>query len=96
MWFMNNAMAKPDNAGAGSTDYMHLFGIVALGYMSARMAKASAKALAAGETDDAAFHETKLTLAKHFMERHMPETSLRLARVSAGADTMMGLDAEAF
>ena len=26
-------MAKPDNAGAGSTDYMHLFGLVALGYM---------------------------------------------------------------
>ena len=23
MWFMQNAMAKPDNAGAGATDYMH-------------------------------------------------------------------------
>ena len=33
MWFMQNAMTKPDNAGAGSTDYMHLFGLVALGYM---------------------------------------------------------------
>ncbi|WP_029060068.1 acyl-CoA dehydrogenase C-terminal domain-containing protein [Stappia stellulata] len=96
MWLMNNAMTKPDNAGAGSTDYMHLFGIVALGYMSARMAKASAAALASGDAQDAAFHETKLTLAKHFMERHMPETALRLARVSAGSDTMMGLDAEAF
>src|SRR4029077_15814096 len=32
MWFMQNAMAKPDNAGAGSYDYMHLFGLVALGY----------------------------------------------------------------
>jgi acyl-CoA dehydrogenase len=96
MWFMNNAMAKPDNAGAGSTDYMHLFGLVALGYMWARMAKASAAALASGDATDAAFHQTKLTLAKHFMERHMPETALRLARVSAGADTIMGLDAEAF
>ncbi len=46
MWFMQNAMAKPDNAGAGSTDYMHLFGLVALGYMWARMAEA---ALRAGE-----------------------------------------------
>ncbi len=41
MWFMNNAFANPDNAGAGSTDYMHLFGLVALGYMWARMAKAA-------------------------------------------------------
>ena len=32
MWFMQNAMAKPDNAGAGSYDYMHLFGLVALAY----------------------------------------------------------------
>ncbi|WP_306027244.1 acyl-CoA dehydrogenase C-terminal domain-containing protein [Stappia sp. MMSF_3263] len=96
MWFMNNAMAEPDNAGAGSTDYMHLFGTVALGYMWARMAKASAAALASGSSGDDRFHETKLTLARYFMERHMPETGLRLARISAGAETMMGLDADAF
>ena len=34
-------MAKPDNAGAGVYDYMHLFGLVAMGYMWARMAKAA-------------------------------------------------------
>jgi acyl-CoA dehydrogenase len=28
---MQNALGNPDNAGAGSTDYMHLFGLVALG-----------------------------------------------------------------
>ena len=28
MWFVQNAMAKPDNAGAGSHDYMHMFGLV--------------------------------------------------------------------
>ena len=39
MWFMNNALANPDHAGAGATDYMHLFGLVALGFMWARMAK---------------------------------------------------------
>ncbi|HEY2757330.1 MAG TPA: acyl-CoA dehydrogenase C-terminal domain-containing protein, partial [Pseudolabrys sp.] len=41
MWFMNNAMAKPDNAGAGSYDYMHLFGLVALGYMWCKIAETS-------------------------------------------------------
>jgi hypothetical protein len=41
MWLMQNAMAKPDNAGAASTDYMHLFGLVSLGYMWALMAKAA-------------------------------------------------------
>ena len=41
MWFMQNAMGKPDNAGAGSYDFMHLFGLVALGYMWAQIAKAA-------------------------------------------------------
>ncbi len=48
MWFMQNAMAKPDNAGAGSTDYMHLFGLVALGYMWGRMAAAAQDKLKSG------------------------------------------------
>jgi len=39
MWLMQNGMKNPDNAGAASTDYMHLFGLVTLGYMWAKMAK---------------------------------------------------------
>ena len=48
MWLMQNALAKPDNAGAGATDYMHLFGLVALGYMWCRMVEAAKAKLAAG------------------------------------------------
>src|SRR6202453_1386578 len=40
-WLMQNAMMKPDNAGAAATDYLHLFGLVTLGYMWAKMAKVS-------------------------------------------------------
>src|SRR5690606_37920568 len=59
MWFMQNAMAKPDNAGAGSTDYMHLFGLAVLGHMWAKMAKSANEALAAG-TGDAEYYNAKL------------------------------------
>jgi acyl-CoA dehydrogenase len=95
MWLMQNGMANPDNAGAASTDYMHLFGLVSLGYMWARMAKASHAKLAEG-TGNKTFHETKLVTGKFFMERVMPETSAHLARIQTGADTMMALPAEAF
>ncbi|MBB3592584.1 alkylation response protein AidB-like acyl-CoA dehydrogenase [Rhizobium sp. BK529] len=95
MWFMQNAMAKPDNAGAGSTDYMHLFGLVILGYMWARMAKAANERLAAGDTRED-YLKNKLITAKFFMERIMPETALRKTRIETGADTMMELAAEAF
>jgi len=96
MWLMQNAMQKPDNAGAASTDYMHLFGLVALGYMWGRMVKAAQEKLAAGADGDATFYEAKLVTGRYFMERLMPETSAHLARISSGADTMMALDAEAF
>jgi acyl-CoA dehydrogenase len=96
MWFMQNAMAKPDNAGAGSTDYMHLFGLVALGYMWARIVKVANEQLAAGTEGRTEFLETKKALGRFWMERVMPETAAHLARISSGADTMMSLPAEAF
>ena len=40
MWLMQNAAKNADNAGAASYDYMHVFGLVALGYMWARIVKA--------------------------------------------------------
>ena len=96
MWFMQNAMAKPDNAGAGSTDYMHLFGLVVVGYMWARIAKTAEEGLAAGAGEREDFLKNKLVTAKFFMERLMPETALRKTRIEAGADTTMELAAEAF
>jgi alkylation response protein AidB-like acyl-CoA dehydrogenase len=94
MWLMQNAMAKPDNAAAASTDYLHLFGLVALAYMWARMAKVTQDKMAsAGEQP---YLKSKLVTGKFFMERMLPETSTRLARIQAGAASMMELPAEAF
>ena len=96
MWFMQNAVKAPDNAGAGSTDYMHMFGVVALGYLWAQMAKVAVDKLEAGAGDDTAYLENKLITARFYMDRIMPETVLRRQRVEAGADSMMALDAAAF
>ncbi|EBU8131980.1 acyl-CoA dehydrogenase, partial [Salmonella enterica subsp. enterica serovar Java] len=59
MWLMQNGMKNPDNAGAASNDYMHLFGLVALGYMWGRMVKAAQEALANGAGDNADFYQNK-------------------------------------
>ncbi|MBL8579990.1 MAG: acyl-CoA dehydrogenase C-terminal domain-containing protein [Mesorhizobium sp.] len=96
MWLVQNAMAKPDNAGAASTDYLNLFGLVSLGYMWGQMVKAAQEKLASGAGDAASFYETKIVTGRYFMERVMPETAAHLARISTGADTMMALPAEAF
>jgi alkylation response protein AidB-like acyl-CoA dehydrogenase len=91
MWLMRNAMAKPDNAGAGAHDYMHLFGLVALGYMWCRIVDAAKAKSGADERMKA-----KLVTGRFFMERMLPETATHLARIEAGAASMMELPAEAF
>ena len=95
MWFMQNAMAKPDNAGAGSYDYMHLFGLVALGYMWCRIAEAALAKLPKAN-GSAARLNAKLVTARFFMERMLPETATRLARIEAGAGSTMELSDDAF
>ena len=90
MWFLQNAMKKPDNAGAGAYDYMHMFGLVALGYMWARIAAA-----ALAKADDAAM-QAKLATARFFMQRMLPETAAHLARIESGADSLMEMADDAF
>ncbi|HEY4203880.1 MAG TPA: acyl-CoA dehydrogenase C-terminal domain-containing protein [Xanthobacteraceae bacterium] len=94
MWLMQNAMAKPDNAGAGATDYMKLFGLVVFGYMWAKMAKVAQDKIAAG--DSSAYFKTKQVTGRFFMERMLPETAVHLARIQSGSATTMELPADAF
>ncbi|TDR93367.1 acyl-CoA dehydrogenase C-terminal domain-containing protein [Enterovirga rhinocerotis] len=95
MWFMQNAMAKPDNAGAGATDFMHLLGLVAIGYMWGRTAKAALarKAADPGSTERM---DAKLITARFFAERMLPETTVLYRRIQAGADAVMAMPAEMF
>ena len=88
-------LADPDEAGAASSDYLRLFGLVALGFMWAQMAEASRAKLADG-ADDKSFYETKIATARYFFARVLPESSSLLAKLASGKDTLMALDADAF
>jgi acyl-CoA dehydrogenase len=94
MWFLQNALGNPDNAGAGATDYMELFGLVALGYMWCQIADAAKKKAAGNGAADRMGQ--KLAVGRFFMERMLPETTTHLARIKAGAASTMALPAEAF
>ena len=80
MFFMERGMKNPNDALAGSYDFMHLFGHTVLGYMWARMAVAAQTALSAGE-GDAAFLRDKLVTGRYYMARHLPMTTTHLARI---------------
>lgn len=95
MWLMQNGLANPDNAGAGSTAYLHLMGIVSVGLMWLRMARAAHAALEGG-TDDTNFMNAKLVTARFFAERIMPDSGALRRKLEAGADSIMALPAESF
>jgi alkylation response protein AidB-like acyl-CoA dehydrogenase len=95
MWLMQNGMANPDNAGAGSHHFMHITGIVTLGLMWLRMATAAQHALDQG-TDDKSFMETKLMTARFFAERFMPDTGALRRKMEGGSDVIMAMPVEAF
>ena len=100
MWLVQNAMAKPDNAGAAAYPYMQCAGVVALGWMWLKMLRASSAALASGAEGDSgvdkAFHEAKLITARFYAERILPEAGVARRKMEGGADIIMALPMESF
>jgi hypothetical protein len=95
IWFVQNAMTDPDQAGAGAYAYMELMGLVSLGWMWLKMAGASARALKEG-VEDRAFHENKLATARFYAQRELPLSTGLRRKIEAGAETLMAIPAEAF
>ncbi len=95
MWFMENALENPDNAGAGSNDYLHLFALSALALMWAQMVKVASERLASDAAGDA-YYENKLIAARYFVKRILPQTATHLIAIKAGSDEVMALAADAF
>jgi hypothetical protein len=73
-------------------DYLHLFGLTALAYMWALMAKAALPK--AGDPDP--FYADKLATGRYFIDRVLPDSTSHLAKLKTGSKTMMALKAEAF
>ena len=95
LYFMDKGIKNPNEALAGSYDFMHLFGYVSLGLMWCKIAQASHEAINLGSDHDD-FHQSKISTGQYFMERQLPFTRLHLARIRAGSSTVMKLSASNF
>ena len=95
MWLAQHAMADPDNAGAGAYAYMELMGLVSLGWMWLKMARAAADAIAGGSGDDE-FLDAKLITARFYASRELPMSTALRRKIEAGAESLMKIPAEAF
>ncbi len=97
-WLMQHAISNPDNGGAVSMDYLYMMALVTLGYQWAQVARICENQLSNPDDDsfDRAFYQNKLVCAEFFMEKVLPETVAHLAKIQAGADSLMTLPADAF
>ena len=86
-------LRNPDEGGAAASEYLRLFGLVALGYLWARMAQISIEKKGG---DDNAFYAAKIVTARFFMERVLPQTGSLFAAIMSGSSTMMEFPDETF
>ena len=85
----------PVEPASGATEYLRLLGLVAVGYMWARMAKTAHTALVNGDSD-ARFCATKIATARFFMLRLLPQTSSLFTAIMSGSRPIMDLPEECF
>jgi butyryl-CoA dehydrogenase len=88
-------LKRPEEAGAAATEYLRLFGLVALAYQWARIAEVSLKKLEekTGEDD---FYRAKLATGAFFMDKVLPQTGALFSSIMAGGSTMIEFPEVAF
>lgn len=88
-------LGDPFEAGAAASDYLRLFGLVALGHVWARMAEVALERRPHAN-GGAGFYDAKLATARFFFARILPQTSALSATILAGGKTLRDFPDEAF
>jgi 3-(methylthio)propanoyl-CoA dehydrogenase len=91
-WIMTHGMAEPNDALAGATPYLRLFGQVIGGWLLARSALAASRLLPGAGGPDAAFLRDKIGTARFYAGQLLPEAVGLLPAVTAGAGPLFRVD----
>ena len=87
------SLANPDEAGSASTDYLKMFGLVACAYLWVRAVLIARQKV---QGDEKTFYEGKISTARFFMQKILPQTSSLFASMASGAGPVMDIPQEAF
>ncbi|MOA19188.1 hypothetical protein D3C78_1395520 [compost metagenome] len=90
-WLLDRAKSNPNEIGAASVEYLHVFGYTAYAYMWALMARTALL-----RQDQDVFYRTKLGTARFFFARLLPRVHSLAASVKAGSESLYMLDADQF
>ena len=90
-WLVEQGKANPNEIGAASVEYLHVFGYTAYAYMWAQMAKA-----AQGKEQQEDFYASKMGTARFYFARLLPRIHSLTASVRAGSESLYLLDEKLF
>ena len=97
-WLLDRVATEPNDALAGATPYLAMFGLVTGGWLLARSALAAHRLLAGGGgggDGDAGFLAQKIATARFYCQELLPEAVGLLPAVTAGAALLYAVDLEA-
>lgn len=89
-WVIDRAQANPNEIGAASLEYLHVFGYTAYAYMWAKMAVVALPKV----SDD--FYRAKVATARFYTQRLLPRYIGLTAAVKGGSESLFELDADLF
>ena len=89
-WLYGNLAEAPRTSAAGATAFLHLCGHAIAAALLARGAVAAQKQIADGE--DRRYFETRITLARFFIEQFVPKVRGLWPQVEGGDDILFALD----
>ncbi|MCD5977332.1 acyl-CoA dehydrogenase C-terminal domain-containing protein [Pseudomonas quasicaspiana] len=90
-WILDRSRNNPQEIGAASVEYLHVFGYTTYAYLWAMMAKA-----ALGKETQEDFYASKLGTARFYFARLLPRIHSLSASVKAGSESLFLLDAAQF
>ena len=91
-WIASHGPGEPNDALAGATPYLRLFGLVIGGWLLARSALAASRLLRHASGSDAVFLADKIGTARFYAEQLLPQAAGLLPAVTAGAGPLFGVD----
>ena len=89
-------LGDPEEAAAVATDYLKMFGLVAVGYMWAMMAEKAVEKAADDANGDARFYANKLKTARFYMYKLLPESASLFLRIMTGKAAIAQFDEDDF
>lgn len=87
MWLAAAGLKNPDDAAGGAVEYQKMFALVAIAYCWARQAEVALTKLPGSA--DKEFYEAKISTARFFMQKILPQASALLQSIVAGSKSMI-------